>query len=60
MKSVRFGLVAALLSGIAPCFPATAQDPADAKAAATEAKMTDVERFEMTPHPVEFEMYYSS
>ena len=24
-----------------------------------ELKMTDVERFEMTPHPVEFEMYYS-
>ena len=22
-------------------------------------KMTEVERFEMTPHPVEFEMYYS-
>jgi glutamine synthetase len=22
-------------------------------------KMQDVERFEMTPHPVEFEMYYS-
>jgi glutamine synthetase len=24
-----------------------------------ELKMTEVERFEMTPHPVEFEMYYS-
>ena len=24
-----------------------------------ELKMQDVERFEMTPHPVEFEMYYS-
>ena len=22
-------------------------------------KMTEVERFEMTPHPIEFEMYYS-
>jgi glutamine synthetase len=22
-------------------------------------KMTEVERFEMTPHPVEFDMYYS-
>jgi glutamine synthetase len=22
-------------------------------------KMTEVERFDMTPHPVEFEMYYS-
>jgi len=47
MKTVRLGLVAALLSGIVPCFPATAQDPADAKAAATEAKMTDVERFQL-------------
>ena len=25
-----------------------------------ELKMTEVARFEMTPHPVEFEMYYSS
>src|SRR5881227_1763913 len=24
-----------------------------------ELKMTEVERFEMTPHPIEFEMYYS-
>ena len=24
-----------------------------------ELKMTEVERFEMTPHPVEFDMYYS-
>jgi glutamine synthetase len=24
-----------------------------------ELKMTEIERFEMTPHPVEFEMYYS-
>ena len=24
-----------------------------------ELKMEDVARFEMTPHPVEFEMYYS-
>jgi glutamine synthetase len=24
-----------------------------------ELKMTEVERYEMTPHPVEFEMYYS-
>jgi hypothetical protein len=24
-----------------------------------ELKMSEVERFEMTPHPVEFEMYYS-
>jgi glutamine synthetase len=24
-----------------------------------EFKMTEVERFEMTPHPVEFDMYYS-
>ena len=24
-----------------------------------ELKMQDVMRFEMTPHPVEFEMYYS-
>ncbi|MEH2609215.1 glutamine synthetase [Bradyrhizobium sp. AZCC 1693] len=24
-----------------------------------ELKMTEVERFEMTPHPVGFEMYYS-
>ena len=24
-----------------------------------ELKMTEVARFEMTPHPVEFEMYYS-
>ena len=24
-----------------------------------ELKMEEVERFEMTPHPVEFEMYYS-
>src|SRR5207244_10815309 len=24
-----------------------------------QLKMTEVERFEMTPHPVEFEMYYS-
>ena len=25
-----------------------------------ELKMTEVERFEMTPHPVEFDMYYSN
>ena len=25
-----------------------------------ELKMTEVERFEMTPHPVEFDMYYSA
>jgi glutamine synthetase len=25
-----------------------------------ELKMGEVQRFEMTPHPVEFEMYYSS
>ena len=25
-----------------------------------ELKMTEVVRFEMTPHPVEFEMYYSA
>ena len=25
-----------------------------------ELKMTEVQRFEMTPHPVEFEMYYSA
>jgi glutamine synthetase len=24
-----------------------------------ELKMTEVERFEMNPHPVEFDMYYS-
>ncbi|MEO0979879.1 MAG: glutamine synthetase, partial [Pseudomonadota bacterium] len=24
-----------------------------------ELKMEEVERFEMTPHPVEFDMYYS-
>ena len=24
-----------------------------------ELKMTEVARYEMTPHPVEFEMYYS-
>ena len=24
-----------------------------------ELKMQDVQRFEMTPHPVEFDMYYS-
>ena len=24
-----------------------------------ELKMTEVERFEMTPHPVEFDRYYS-
>ena len=24
-----------------------------------ELKMAEVERFEMTPHPVEFDMYYS-
>jgi glutamine synthetase len=24
-----------------------------------DLKMTEVERFEMTPHPIEFEMYYS-
>jgi hypothetical protein len=24
-----------------------------------ERKMLDVQRFEMTPHPVEYEMYYS-
>jgi glutamine synthetase len=24
-----------------------------------ELKMTEVHRFEMTPHPVEFDMYYS-
>jgi len=24
-----------------------------------ELKMSEVERFEMTPHPIEFEMYYS-
>jgi glutamine synthetase len=24
-----------------------------------ELKMEDVARFEMTPHPVEFDMYYS-
>jgi glutamine synthetase len=24
-----------------------------------ELKMTEVERFDMTPHPVEFDMYYS-
>ena len=27
--------------------------------ATSKLKMTEVERFEMTPHPVEFEMYYS-
>ncbi|MEC9367125.1 MAG: glutamine synthetase, partial [Pseudomonadota bacterium] len=25
-----------------------------------DLKMEEVERFEMTPHPVEFDMYYSS
>jgi glutamine synthetase len=24
-----------------------------------DLKMTEVERFEMTPHPVEFDIYYS-
>ena len=24
-----------------------------------ELKMTEVQRFEMTPHPVEFDVYYS-
>ncbi|MGC1532604.1 MAG: hypothetical protein WA832_18255, partial [Bradyrhizobium sp.] len=24
-----------------------------------DLKMQEVERFEMTPHPIEFEMYYS-